>query len=262
VTQFQSEILTDFPIAHRGFFNNSGVYPENSAGAVVDAVHRGFASEMDVMLSADGEVVLFHDDTLARVCGATSSVADLTCAELAGQRLFNSNEVIPTLASVLERVRGVRPLIIELKSFTASGFQVDGRLERAVIKTLSHYSGPVALKSFNPHTVEELLRLRSSRQRWPIGFISCDHSKDQDFGFLTVQAAAELAQVPDELVQSCDFFSYNINDLNDPLSRRLRAHGPLMVWTVRTPEQYEKATRLADNIVFEWRGVQAEKFGT
>lgn len=262
MTQIQSGILTDFPIAHRGFFDNSGEHPENSAGAILDAVSRGFAAEMDVMLSADGEVIVFHDDTLARMCGINTPVSELTCTELVSQRLLTSNESIPTLQTVLEIVDGVRPLVIELKSFTASGFLVDGMLERQVVNTLSQYSGPVALKSFNPHSVDELLRLRSSRHCWPIGVISCDHSKDQDFGFLPAQQAVELTQVPDELARHCDFFSYNINDLSDSLSRRLRRYGPLMVWTVRTPAQYEKAMRLADNIVFEWRGVQAEKFGT
>jgi hypothetical protein len=33
---------------------------------------------------------------------------------------------------------------------------------------------------------------------------------------------------------------------------------PLMVWTVRTEEQFNKASKLADNVVFEWRGVKPQ----
>ncbi|MEY4066156.1 MAG: hypothetical protein RIR26_2364 [Pseudomonadota bacterium] len=250
------DFLFRHPIAHRGYFDNSGTCPENSLGAILAAVNAGFASELDVMLSADDQVMVFHDDTLDRMCGRDEFFSKLTAAELSHIRLRNSSECIPTLAEVLDKVAGRRPLIIELKSFTREGIQTDGKLEAQVAALLSHYQGPVALKSFNPFSVTELLRLRTERDTWVVGFISCDHSKDPDFAFMTPEQMHSLSQLVEGQAPVCEFVSYNIKDLDEELSQRIRARMPLMVWTVRTQEQYEKARRLADNVVFEWRGVK------
>jgi len=248
--------LTAHPIAHRGYFDNSGACPENSCGAILEAVSRGFAAELDVMLSADGEVMVFHDDTLERMCGWKELFSKLTSSELQKIPLRGSQECIPTLSRVLSVVEGKRPLIIELKSFSRDGIQTDGRLESRVVEILSRYKGPVALKSFNPFSVDELMRLRKSTDSWLVGFISCDHGKDADFAFMTPELMHGLSQLVEGVAPSSEFVSYNINDLDEALSARIRARMPLMVWTVRTEEQYLKASRLADNIVFEWRGVK------
>jgi hypothetical protein len=121
---------------------------------------------------------------------------------------------------------------------------------------LSQYRGPVGVKSFNPFSVTEMLRLRTDADDWVVGFISCDHSKDPDFAFMTPQQVRALSQLVEGQAPACEFVSYNINDLDEELSERIRARMPLMVWTVRTQQQYEKARRLADNVVFEWRGVK------
>jgi glycerophosphoryl diester phosphodiesterase len=91
--------------------------------------------------------------------------------------------------------------------------------------------------------------------------ISCDHSKDADFKFLSDYEMSELAQLKSEAAVLCDFYSYNIKDLSENLSRQMRSRVPVMVWTVRTADQFEKARRLADNVVFEWRGVKPIRFG-
>jgi len=255
------DCLHEHPIAHRGLFDNAGTFPENSMGAICEAVRCGFASEFDVMLSADEEVMVFHDDTLERMCSQSLLFSSLTAKELSSISLRSSQETIPTLASVLNKVQGHRPLIIELKSFSRNGIATDGRLERCIASLLSSYNGPVALKSFNPFSVSELLRLRKPADHWPVGFISCDYRRDPDFSFLTDQQAEGLSQLRDDFAPPCEFVSYNIDDLSEELSQRVRSKMPLMVWTVRTEDQYKKALRLADNVVFEWRGVQPRGVG-
>lgn len=261
MSQISVEFLKEHPIAHRGYFDNAGAFPENSVGAIVEAVSKGFASELDVMLSSDGEVMVFHDDFMERMCGLRKDFSEMSALELQGARLCQSAESIPTLARVLSFVQGKRPLIIELKSFTRRGVDTNGRLERKVVELLATYNGPVALKSFNPFTVTELLRLRTGADRWPVGFISCNHRKDPDFAFLSPEQSEGLTQLREGVVPACEFISYNINDLTEEISKRVRARMPLMVWTVRTEEQFNKASQLADNIVFEWRGVQPRSVG-
>ena len=56
--------------AHRGLHSRDKSVPENSLAAFRLAAEAGYGIELDIQLSKDGEVVVFHDDTLDRVCGA------------------------------------------------------------------------------------------------------------------------------------------------------------------------------------------------
>ena len=102
------------PYAHRGLWGEG--LPENSLGAFRAAADKGFAIELDIQLSADGVVMVFHDYTLDRVCGRAGKVCEHTAAEL-GRMPLNGIEAecIPTLAEVLDAVDGRVPLLIELK---------------------------------------------------------------------------------------------------------------------------------------------------
>ena len=55
--------------AHRGLHKRDKSVPENSLAAFERAASYGYGIELDVQLSKDGQVVVFHDDTLNRVCG-------------------------------------------------------------------------------------------------------------------------------------------------------------------------------------------------
>ena len=99
-------------IAHRGL---SSRYPENTLLAFRKALEAGKDGiETDLRLSADGEVVLFHDKDLARITGAKGSVETSSLQELktldAGE-----GERIPTLDELLMLVDGKSTLILEIK---------------------------------------------------------------------------------------------------------------------------------------------------
>ena len=66
--------------AHRGL--HGGGVPENSMAAFRRAVEAGYGIELDVHLSRDGEVVVFHDETLVRMTGCERRLAELTLDEL------------------------------------------------------------------------------------------------------------------------------------------------------------------------------------
>jgi len=59
--------------AHRGLHSEDKTVPENSLEAFRQARDAGYGMELDVQLSKDGEVVVFHDDTLERICGVKRS---------------------------------------------------------------------------------------------------------------------------------------------------------------------------------------------
>jgi len=91
--------------AHRG---GAEEYPENSLAAFRHAVSLGFRYlETDVHLTADGEVLAFHDDTLDRVTDRAGRIAELSAAEVAEARIAG-REPIPTLDALLEEFPGAR----------------------------------------------------------------------------------------------------------------------------------------------------------
>src|SRR2546425_4767953 len=92
-------------IAHRGF---SSRYPENTLPAIRAAMRLGVDMvEVDVQQTRDGELIVFHDYRLDRVCGVRARVRDKTLRQI--KRL---HPAVPTLAEVL-RLR--YPLLIEIK---------------------------------------------------------------------------------------------------------------------------------------------------
>ena len=135
--------------AHRGLHDNSSEAPENSIPAFKKAIEAGYGIELDVQLTKDRIPIVFHDDTLKRVCGVKGSAKDYTYTELMEFRLFNTNEHIPKLTDVLALVNGQVPLIIELK-FPENPTTVC-RYADTVIK---NYKGVYCIESFHPLAVK------------------------------------------------------------------------------------------------------------
>lgn len=99
-------------IAHRGA---SAYEPENTLRAFARAIDMGATMlELDVHLSRDGELVVIHDPELSHTTTGSGSVCDLTLAEI---QHFDAGlgEQVPTLAQVIELVRGRAQLYIEMK---------------------------------------------------------------------------------------------------------------------------------------------------
>ena len=73
--------ITDKFIAHRGLFDNITI-PENSLPAFERAVNAGYAIELDVQMTTDGVLVVFHDDTLDRMTNLTGDIREKTFDEI------------------------------------------------------------------------------------------------------------------------------------------------------------------------------------
>ncbi|NIC06074.1 glycerophosphodiester phosphodiesterase family protein [Billgrantia bachuensis] len=106
-------------IAHRG---SSMAAPENTLSAIERANEdRAHYVEVDVQLTADGEVVLYHDRSLQRLTGDPRSLQEVTFAELreydVGSWFGDAfiGERIPTLAEAFAAVRGKSALMIDMK---------------------------------------------------------------------------------------------------------------------------------------------------
>ena len=101
--------------AHRGYHCIEKGIPENSMAAFRAALKNGYGIEIDLHLTRDGQLVVFHDDTLERICGLSDTVENLTYEELKSCRLCGTTETIPAFDEVLSLVDGRVPLRIDLK---------------------------------------------------------------------------------------------------------------------------------------------------
>ena len=137
--------LSGARIAHRGLHDDT--VPENSLTAFRLAVEAGYAIENDIHITADGEIVVFHDDTLDRMCGVSGKPEEYTLAELKELRLAGTEECIPTLAECLAVIDGRVPLLIEFKCRTGD---ICARLCPAANAVLASYKGVYWIQSFYP----------------------------------------------------------------------------------------------------------------
>lgn len=139
-------LLDGMLIAHRGLHDLQENTPENSLAAFRAGIHYRLAIEIDIHLTADGEVVVFHDSDLKRMCGVEGTVETQTFEQLRRYRLNGTEEQIPSLAECLKTVNGAVPLMIELKC-DGSNWQA---LCTAANALLSQYKGTYFVQSFYP----------------------------------------------------------------------------------------------------------------
>ncbi len=236
------------PLAHRGLHDKTAGRPENSPEAFQAAVAAGYGIELDVQLSADGQAMVFHDYDLARLTGESGAVAQRTAADLGRIVLKIGTDTIPTLAQVLALVAGRVPLLIEIKDQDGALDRNVGRLEQATVASLSGYTGPVALMSFNPHATLACAALAPQIAR---GLVT-DPFKLKDWPTIPAATRSRLRGIPDYDAAGCSFVSHNRTDLDAPRIAELkRAGATILCWTVRSQIAEAAARKIADNVTFE-----------
>ncbi len=240
------EFLTR-PIAHRALHDVADGRPENSRSAIAAAIAAGYGIEIDLQLSADRRAMVFHDYDLDRLTTASGAVRLRTQDELQATPLRGGSEGIPSFREVLAQVKGQVPLLVELKDQDGAMGENTGALEAAVAEVIKGYSGPLALMSFNPHTVAQLALVAPDVPR---GLTTCAY-ETSDWP-LSSEVCAHLRQIPDyQRVGAC-FISHDQRDLSRARVAELKAGGAdILCWTVKTPEMEAEARKIAQNITFE-----------
>jgi len=234
------------PIAHRGL-HSAGV-PENSMAAFRAAIAAGYGIECDIQATADGTPVVFHDDDLPRLTGAEGLVRAMGIDALSMLRLMETGEGIPTLADLLAEVRGRVPLLIEIKDQSLRSTGEVGGLSDRVAELVAAYQGPVAVMSFNPHSIAAF---HKAAPGVTVGLTTCGY-EEADWPMLDAAMRAHLAAIADFGPVGASFISHDCNDLENPAVTALKAEAvPVLCWTIRSPAQEMAARRVADNITFE-----------
>jgi glycerophosphoryl diester phosphodiesterase len=158
-------------IAHRGA---CAYAPENTLAAFDLALRQGAdAIELDAKLSADGEVVVFHDQTLERTTGASGRVGKTPLKEIrqldAGSHfdVAYRGEKIPTLDEVFEAVGRLLYINVELTNYASPLDSLPDKV--AAIVKRHNLSNRVLFSSFN---VIALLRARRLLPQTPAGLLT------------------------------------------------------------------------------------------
>lgn len=140
-------------IAHRGIHNNLDI-PENSIKAFNKAINENIAIELDIQLTKDNELIVFHDHNLKRMTNNNSLVEDLNLKEIKQLKLLDTNEHIPTLEEVLNLINGKVLIDIEIKNTKRIN-----NIVNILINNLNSYKGEIIIKSFNPKIIKKLKKI-------------------------------------------------------------------------------------------------------
>ena len=220
--------------AHRGLHDGNLQVTENMGEAFRLAHQKGLGVELDIQCSRDGEVMVFHDETLARVLGVPGKLSDKTAAELKAMG-------VPAFEEVLEILKDV-PLIVEVKGH--------GDWKTATDKAaalLKDYAGPWCMESFHPQVLMHLKKQHPHIIRGQLalgGDIRKLGHPVRDF------AQKHLLHL---FLSRPDFVAYELGAR--PLSWRLMKYLfrlPMACWTVKGDKQEKLAAAQGyDMIIFE-----------
>jgi glycerophosphoryl diester phosphodiesterase len=238
--------LTARPVAHRGLHDAARGIIENMPAAAEAAVAGRFSIECDIQLSADGEAMVHHDDVLGRLTEGSGALLDKTAAELKAVKFNNTPERMMSLGDLCALVAGRVPLVIEVKSH----FDGDRRLVKRMAEVLASYSGPAVGMSFDP---DQVLALRETMPQRPRGIVAQRDYDDDYWMKLTPGQRRSMRHLRHAFHTRPHFVAFSVNQLPAPapwIARNLFGL-PLLTWTVRTPEQRERAARYADQMIFE-----------
>lgn len=234
-------IFCDF--AHRGMHDHRCGLPENSMGAFKRAAELGVGIELDVRLTRDGRVVVFHDETLGRMCGKDVPISKLTYEQLKNERLLGTGYGIPLFSDVLSMVGGRVPLLIEIKS---EGF--DDSICWKIAPLLDRYGGDYCVQSFNPMMLRWFSKHREDviRGQLVTRFENGQSRHGKAVDFLLTHMLLNWLSRPDIIV--CD--GRHQRGLDKWLCRCV-FHTPFLYYTVLRRELLERNRRSGARSVFE-----------
>ena len=228
--------------AHRGFHDKPKV-PENSMAAFANAVEHGYGIELDIQLTKDKQLVVFHDHTLTRMCGIDLPVCEMTYEELQKYTLGNTEEKIPLFKDVLELVDGKVPLLVEIKLPTLRTYTC-----QAADALLQNYRGQYCIESFNPLALRWYKKHRKDVVR---GQLSANLTKPvTEAGFLLSFLVKYLLL---NFIGRPDFIAYCYTDTQNVsfILNKCLWHTPTFAWTVRSQAVLEKYRSKFDSIIFD-----------
>lgn len=236
--QIAIDWIKRYDIAHRGLFIANSLQEENTLAAIQSAVDRGFAVEIDVQVTAEDMIVVFHDTTLDRLTQCQGKIASLSYRELQKIPIGITGAPMPLLTDVLDIVNQKVPLYIEVKTNKDLGIQT---VCAGIRHALEGYNGPVAIMSFDHRVIKWFKAFDDKIIR---GLVLGRQA------LLSIKNRLKLHAIVYKVKPH--FLACDIRLLPNPFTESWRKKGyPLLTWTVREIEMENIAKRYADRMIFE-----------
>lgn len=231
--------------AHRGFYEKDQSVPENSLRAFERAVENGYGVELDVQLTKDGHVVVFHDDTVDRETEFKGRVDSFTLKELQSMSLFGTTGEklgIPLFTDVMKVLDGKSPTIVELKSTENYPELCEKTL--AILRTCK---GPYCVESFDYRIVRWFKKNAPDIMRGQLTESYSGWHKS-----ISAFAAFGMSHLWTNVVTRPHFIAYG--SMNQPLALRLaRPFGAFTVyWTCEPESDHATLKKRYDCIIFQY----------
>jgi len=225
-------------IGHRGA---SGVAPENSKAAFLKAIEFGLDMvELDIQLTKDNNLIVFHDYDLKRITGLDRKVGGMTLAELKKvdigscfSKEFN-NERILTLAEVIDLLKGKMKINIEIK--------INQQKSDVIIESLfdileeQEYEDDVIISSFDHRILKVIKRKKPSLK--------------------TAVLIGAIVMEPIRLIQeaSADGIHPHYLTISKELVEELKDYGYFInTWTVNSKEEVDRLVEIGvDGIMSDY----------
>lgn len=227
-------------IAHRGLHTKDKKIPENSVAAFENAVKHGYGIELDIQLTKDDKIVVFHDDTLDRVCNIPGAVNSYTYEELCDFRLCGTDQKIPLFTETLRVIDGKVPVVIEFKNGPKNKL-----LCERVLPILRSYQGDFCIESFQPYIVAWFRKNAPDILR---GQLSAGMGELKQLGFFK---AFCLSNVLTNVSTRPHFIAYE-KDKKTILVKAAEKMGAMKaVWTIRDTDRKHHYESQNDMVIFE-----------
>lgn len=234
--------LAQYDYAHRGLHNQQQGIPENSLTSFRLAAESGYGVELDLQLTRDNQVVVFHDKSLNRLFGIDMEVKDITFDDLRQYRLPGTLEAIPTLYEALEVIDGHVPIIVELKEFSPAQ-----QICPLVQDILKDYQGLYCVQSFSSLTVKWYHDNEPDVIRGQLM-----HNLEKDGRYTLFQALVRQNLCTNFMTRP-NFAAYEQDSRKCPamwLAKNV-FNMPEISWTIRDPDTYNALKEENCIIIFE-----------
>lgn len=223
---------TNILIAHRGIYDNITI-PENSIKAFKLSLKKSIPIELDLQLTKDNKIVVFHDENLNRMTGTKGKIKNYNYEDLKKLKLLNTNERIPLLSEVLKIVDNKVLLDIEIKK----GFNTK-KMMNELFNLLDKTNQKYIIKSFD---LRYLFWLKKNRPNVIRGILASKYKKLPWYKRIINYPSSHLLGV--NLVKP-DFIAYNLKYINYKKLERLKRKGiKILAWTIKNEELLNKAKK-------------------
>ena len=220
--------LTKNLIAHRGIHEKE--IPENTISSFKEAIKKNYIIELDLRLSKDNEIVVFHDENLKRLFNIDKNISDMNYESIKEYK-FKNGDIIPLFKDVLKIVNGKVPMLIEIKPFDKNAFLLD-----KMIKLLDKYEGKYAIQSFD-HKLIKLLKKKYPKVVRGILLNS------------TTGLYNKLRSKP-------DFLSCKLTIIENKRIQKYRKNNIVLAWTIRKQDDFDYAKNYTDNYICEYFNIK------